>query len=78
MPPITLIVAGKPVVYWLELNPNTNPQGHQLDLLGPDTTYLATIATVHASSGGDKIAGGYPGLNPDIFTVDGTGHLVNG
>lgn len=39
---------------------------------------IGTLASVHPSSGGDKIAGVLPGLDPNYFTLDTGGHLTNG
>lgn len=37
---------------------------------------VGTLARIKSSSGGNKVSGDYPGLNPDVFTVDSSGHLI--
>lgn len=55
------------------------PTGQKCDVVeNANNVTRGTLVQVHPSSGGDKIAGNYPGLDGELFTVDGDNHIVDG
>ena len=54
------------------------PDGQECHVYDQKGNDVGILVRCHPSSGANKIAGDYPGLDPALFTVDDGGHLVNG